>query len=164
MQLIETLKAKNVKKYTTYNYAHKKGVAEYINYWTHELACTHDGAIPFGCVWPDDENKEEYVQKIFDEWNFHGLKLQLLVQNFYPDDAHMYKIYDMVLDEGKWLCFHAGTASYRNRHVGYKNFIKFLEKYPDINAIVVHMGAFKYKKFLKLSKLVFRYCHDIYSK
>jgi predicted TIM-barrel fold metal-dependent hydrolase len=43
-----------------------------------------------------------------------------------------------------------GTAPYRNDYVGYKHFLKFLEKYPDMIIIVAHMGAFEYKKFLSL--------------
>jgi hypothetical protein len=139
-----------VKAYTTYNYAHKEGVAEYINEWVKEFCTTHKNAIPFGCVWPGDKDRFEYTRKNLDDYNFFGIKIQPLVQEFYPDDERMYEIYDLILDRGKWICFHAGTAPYRNRYVGYKNFIKFLEKYPDINVIVAHMGAFEYKEFLML--------------
>ena len=54
------------------------------------------------------------------------------------------------MDQGKWICFHAGTAPYRNKYVGYKNFVKFLHRYPDMKLIIAHMGAFEYKKFLHL--------------
>ncbi len=149
-QLISVLWSKNVKNYTIYNYAHKQGVAEYINNWTHECAMAHEEAIPFGCVWPDDHDKEEYVSKMFDEYNFYGIKLQLLVQNFFPLDERMLRIYDLIVDKGKWICFHVGTAPYRNQYVGYKYFVPFLEKYPNVQVIVAHLGAFEYKKFLNL--------------
>ncbi len=149
-ELVRVLDTNNVKAFTTYNYAHKKGVANFINEWINQFCKKYKDAIPFGCVWPEDKDRVEYTQKNLDENNFLGIKIQPLVQEFYPDDERMYEIYDLILDRGKWICFHAGTAPYRNKYVGYKNFIKFLDKYPDINVIVAHMGAFKYKEFLGL--------------
>ena len=56
-ELVSFLKSQNVKAYTTYNYAHKEGVAEYINEWVKEFCTTHKNAIPFGCVWPEYKNR-----------------------------------------------------------------------------------------------------------
>jgi predicted TIM-barrel fold metal-dependent hydrolase len=149
-ELVEFLKRQNVKAFTTYNYAHKVGVADNINEWTHNFCQTNKQAIPFGCVWPEDSDKQDYIRKILDDYNFLGIKIQPLVQDFYPDDKRLYEIYDLLVDRGKWICFHAGTAPYRTKHVGYKNFVKFIEKYPNIHVIVAHMGAFEYAKFLNL--------------
>jgi hypothetical protein len=149
-ELISTLKKHNVQYFTTYNYAHKKGVAEYINDWIREFALNNKNSIPFGCVWPEDNNRVDYIQKIFDTYNFQGIKIQPLVQKFYPFDERMDEIYKLIIDRGKWLNIHAGTAPYRNKYVGFDNFQKFIEKYPNINVIVAHMGAFEYQKFLKL--------------
>jgi predicted TIM-barrel fold metal-dependent hydrolase len=149
-ELVDVLNSKNVKYFTTHNYAHKAGIAIYINEWTNEFAKTNNIVIPFGCVWPDDSNRFDYIEKIFDEYNFYGIKIQPLVQKFHLDDERMYKIYDFILDRGKWLMVHIGTAPYRNEYVGYDNFMNFMEKYPDIKVIVAHMGAFEYNKFLKL--------------
>jgi len=148
--LIKFLENQRVKYFTTYNYAHKPGISEYINDWTYELIRENKHALPFGCVWPEDANRVEYIQKLFDEYQFLGIKLQLLVQNFYPDDERMHDIYKLVVDRGKWINFHAGTAPYHNQYVGYKNFTKFLEKYPDMNVIVAHLGTYETHKFFKL--------------
>ncbi|MHA2050780.1 MAG: amidohydrolase family protein [Promethearchaeota archaeon] len=149
-ELVAFLEQQNVKAFTTYNYAHKQGIADSINEWVNEFCKKYNMAIPFGSVWPEDKNRLEYIRKILDEYNFMGIKIQPLVQEFYPDDKRMYSVYDLVLDRGKWICFHAGTAPYRNKYVGYKSFVKFLRNYPNIKVIVAHMGAFEYRKFLKL--------------
>ncbi|TFF88117.1 MAG: amidohydrolase [Promethearchaeota archaeon] len=149
-ELVQFLKKKNIKNYTTFNYAHKAGVAEFINEWTYKFIKKHKNAIPFGCVSPEDQNRGDYTRKLFDEYEFKGLKLQLLVQNFYPDDERMSPIYNLVIERGKFINFHVGTAPYRNKYVGYSNFIKFLKKFPNIHVIVSHMGGFEYKKFIKL--------------
>ena len=149
-EMVKFLDSQNVKAFTAYNYAHKEGVADYINEWVYNFCEKYERAIPFGCVWPEDKNRISYITKIFDEYDFYGIKIQPLVQNFYLDDERMYEIYNLLLDRGKWLCVHIGTAPYSNRYVGYRNFIKFIEKYPNMHIIVPHMGAFEYKKFLKL--------------
>jgi predicted TIM-barrel fold metal-dependent hydrolase len=149
-ELVKILEDHNVKAFTTFNYAHKEGIADFINEWTRKFVENHKNAISFGCVWPDDNDKLEYVQKIFDIYNFRGLKVQPLVQNFYPYDERLTKVYDLIVDKGKWYTVHAGTAPYKNQYVGYKHFIKLMEKYPDMNVIVAHLGAFEYKKFFNL--------------
>ena len=149
-EMVSFLENNNVKAFTTYNYAHKNGVADYINEWTNDFCKKYKHSIPFGCVWPDDKDRNEYISKILDDYNFYGIKIHPLVQNFYLDDERMYEIYDLLVDRDKWLCVHIGTAPYRNEYVGYKIFIKFLEKFPNMNIIVPHMGAFEYSKFLNL--------------
>ncbi|MFW9973421.1 MAG: amidohydrolase family protein, partial [Candidatus Odinarchaeota archaeon] len=105
-ELVRFLVSKNVKAFTTYNYAHKKDIADYINEWVNDFCKTYKQAIPFGCVWPGDKDRNEYIRKILDEYNFHGIKIQPLVQNFYLDDERMYEIYDLLIDRAKWLCVH----------------------------------------------------------
>lgn len=148
--LINILKSNRVKYFTTLNYAHKPGVAEYINEWTFKMIKRYRNAIPFGCVWPEDKNREEYVNKIFEEFQFLGIKIQPLVQNFYLDDDRLNNIYKLIIDQGKWLIAHIGTAPYRNKYVGFHIFQRFIEKYPNMNVIIAHMGAFEYNKFLSL--------------
>ena len=149
-ELIKLLEEHNVEAFTTLNYAHKSGVAEYINDWTINFVKEQKKAIPFGCVHPEDKNKVEYVRDLFDVHDFIGLKVQPLVQNFHVADTRMDEIYKLIVDRGKWFLIHAGTAPYRNEYVGFKYFEKFIEKYPDMKVIVAHMGAFEYKKFFKL--------------
>lgn len=149
-EMVKLLEEKNVKAFTTLNYAHKKGVARYINDWTVEFVKKYKNAIPFGCVWPEDDDREVYLRELFDEHEFCGIKVQPLVQNFYPWDERMDSIYRLIVNRGKWFVLHAGTAPYRNQFVGYKHFIKMLHKFPNMNIIVAHLGAFEYDKFFSL--------------
>ncbi|MBD3339752.1 MAG: amidohydrolase family protein [Candidatus Lokiarchaeota archaeon] len=149
-ELVKFLKDKNVREYTTYNYAHKKGVAKFINSWTIEFVKNHKKAIPFGCVFPEDEDRLEYVINLFEDHNFKGIKLQPLVQNFYLDDERMHDIYKEIIDRNKWLTVHAGTAPYTNKYLGFRNFLSFIKKFPNINVIVAHLGTYEYEDFFSL--------------
>ncbi|MBD3198066.1 MAG: amidohydrolase family protein, partial [Candidatus Lokiarchaeota archaeon] len=149
-ELVQLLTNQNVEYFTTLNYAHKKGVANYINQWTKEFCGKHPHALPFGCIWAEDENLYDYVYKYIVENDFLGIKIQPLVQKFYLNNQKLDKIYRLLIDQGKWLSVHIGTAPYRNKYVGYKIFIDFIQKYPNMKVIVAHMGAFEYKKFFSL--------------
>jgi len=149
-KLVEILESQNVEKFSTFNYAHKAGVADFINEWTNQFVKENKNAIAFGCVSPEDKDRVEYISKIFDIYNFYGIKLQLLVQNFYPYDERMFEVYDKILDSGKWITFHVGTAPYSNRYVGYKSFTRFIEKYPNMNVIIAHLGTYEFEKFFRL--------------
>ncbi|MHA1150520.1 MAG: amidohydrolase family protein [Promethearchaeota archaeon] len=151
-ELIELFEEHNVEAFTTLNYAHKRGVAEYFNDWTVKFVKKQKNAIPFGCVHPEDKNRVAYIRELFDTYNFTGIKVQPLVQNFHVADKRMNEIYELIVDKGKWLLVHAGTAPYRNEYVGFKYFKEFINKFPDINVIVAHMGAFEYRKFFKLTE------------
>ena len=149
-ELVNLLKNHNVKAFTTHNYAHKRGIAEKMNEWTHNFVNNHSNAIPFGTVWPEDENREEYTKKIFETYKFQGIKIQPLVQEFYPNDPRMTKVYKIIEDYDGFITWHAGTAPYRNEYVGLKNFQKFLDNFSDMKMIIAHMGAYEYDKFIKL--------------
>lgn len=148
--LVNILKSKNVHYFTSYNYAHKKEIAESLNEWNYSFSKNYQDVVPFGTLWPWDENVVEYIQKSFEQYNFKGIKIQPLVQEFHVFDEKLDKIYKLIIDKGKWLTVHIGTAPYRNKYVGFHNFIKLIEKYPNMKIIVPHMGAFEYQKFLIL--------------
>ena len=149
-ELLHILEQNGVRAFTTFNYSHKKDIAEEMNEWTHEFSKKNPNAIPFGTVWPEDENREEYIKKLFELYNFHGIKIQPLVQEFYPNDPRMRNVYKIVEEYDKIIVWHAGTAPYRNEYVGIKNFQKFLNSFSDMKLIIAHMGAFEYDKFIKL--------------
>jgi len=150
VELVKLLDSKNVKAFTTLNYAHKELVADYINEWTYEFVKKYKNVIPFGCVWPGDRDLFKYVLKIFEKYNFVGIKAQPLVQNFFPDDKRLYEVYKLIVDLNKWYIIHAGTAPYTNKYLGYKTFIKFIEKFPNMNVIVAHLGAYEFNEFFNL--------------
>lgn len=148
--LVEILKSKNVKYFTSYNYAHKKDIAEALNDWTYRFTQRFQHIIPFGTLWPDDANVMEYLRKALDRYNFKGIKIQPLVQKFFLSHEKLNEVYELLIDRGKFLTVHIGTAPYRNKYVGYKKFIELIEAYPNMKIIVPHMGAFEYKKFIGL--------------
>jgi hypothetical protein len=52
VELVEFLRAQQIKRFTTLNYAHKKGVAEELNEWTHNFCEKYPEAIPLALPIP----------------------------------------------------------------------------------------------------------------
>ncbi|MHB8894320.1 MAG: amidohydrolase family protein [Candidatus Geothermincolia bacterium] len=148
--LARTLRGLGVREFVTYNYAHKHGMAEGLNMWTAEFARGEEGALPFATVMPGDDGNLEMLEMLFDDHGFLGIKLQPLVSDFYLCDDRMMDVYRFLLERGKILTVHAGTAPVANRYVGADYFEPVLRELPDLKVIVAHMGAFEFDRFFAM--------------
>ncbi|MHA1380868.1 MAG: amidohydrolase family protein [Candidatus Helarchaeota archaeon] len=154
--LIQFLKEKKIEKYTTLNYAHKKGIAENLNQWTYMFLKNNPAAIPFGTAHPDDDNMMEYSKKAFSEYKFKGYKFQLMVTNFFIHDSRLKPLYKLMHDLDKILYLHAGTAPSINQmvlpdaKVGVKHFQKYFQEFSDNRVVIAHMGGYEYEDFFKI--------------
>jgi predicted TIM-barrel fold metal-dependent hydrolase len=145
--LAQTLRGFGVREFVTYNYAHKPGMASELNKWTAGFARKEPGALPFATVMPQDEGNLEMLDSLFTEEGFLGIKLQPLVSDFYLCDERMMDVYRLLLERGKILAVHAGTAPVANEYVGAQYFEPVLRELPELKVIVAHMGAFEFDRF-----------------
>jgi uncharacterized protein len=150
--LAETLRGFGVSRFVTYNYAHKAGMAAELNRWTADFARREKGALPFATVMPQDPGNIEMLERLFDEDGFLGIKLQPLVSDFYLCDERMLDVYRLLLERGKVLVVHAGTAPVANEYVGAQYFEPVLRQMPDLKVIVAHMGAFEFDRFFAMAR------------
>ena len=155
-----------VKHFLTLNYAHKPGTARSLNDWTHSFCSSPElkgVAIPFGSIHPGDENRIEEADRIFNQFGFAGIKLQLIATDFYIYDPRMKPVYNKIIEYDKVLLVHVGTyPTYTNYFPGlkiqspYTGGVKHLEQlmaeYPQMKVIVAHMGAEEYDAMWSLTK------------
>jgi len=132
------------------NYAHRGGIAEGLNQWNINILQEYDGLYCFAAYHPDDDNALEMAEWLLENPKILGFKLQLLVQNFYPFDARLFPLYEMVIKKNKHILFHTGTGPVGNKYVGLEPFMRLLDKFPGLPATVAHMGAHEYAGFMGL--------------
>jgi len=132
------------------NYAHRAGIAEDLNKWNEKILSEHNDLYCFAAYHPDDESSIAMAERLLENPQVLGFKLQLLVQNFYPHDERLFPLYEMVIRRNKRILFHTGTGPVGNKYVGLEHFIKALEKFPELPANIAHLGAHEYKGFLDL--------------
>ena len=132
------------------NYAHRAGIAEDLNRWNEKILSENHNLYCFAAYHPDDESALEMAQRILENPQVLGFKLQLLVQNFYPHDERLFPLYEMVIRKNKRILFHTGTGPVGNKYVGLEHFTRAMKKFPELPANVAHLGAHEYRGFLDL--------------
>jgi uncharacterized protein len=131
------------------NYAHRLGIAKGLNDWNLKVLSETSDLYCFAAYHPDDDGLA-MAASLLDHPRILGFKLQLLVQRFFPDDERLFPFYELVMEKGKRILFHVGTGPVGNEFVGIVPFRRLLARYPDLPAIVAHMGAHEYKAFGEL--------------
>ncbi len=147
-EAVDYLRAKGVGPIVYSNYAHKKGMAEALNAFNRELLDESSGVYCFCAFHPEDDECMAKVSRVLDHPKVMGVKLQLLVQRFYPHDERLFPLYELVMEKKKRILFHVGTGPVGNPFVGAEHFEKVLGRYPEIPANIAHMGGLEYGAFM----------------
>jgi predicted TIM-barrel fold metal-dependent hydrolase len=132
------------------NYAHRKGIARGLNDWNLLVLAETSDLYCFAAFHPEDDDALAMAEELLDTPRILGFKLQLLVQRFPPDDERLFPLSEMVMAKGKLLLFHVGTGPVGNEFVGVAPFRRVLARYPELPAIVAHMGGLEYGAFGEL--------------
>lgn len=147
---IKLLKDNGVEHIIYSNFAHKKGVAEKLNRWNLEIIDKVQNVFCFAAYHPDDKNSLDMAKEMLDHPKILGFKLQILVQQFFPQDKRLFPLYELVIEKDKRILFHVGNGPIANKYLGISHFRKVVERYPDLPANVAHMGCWEYKEFIEL--------------
>lgn len=147
---IEYLRSCGVGPIVFSNYAHKKGVAEPMNQWNINLLEKFDDLYCFAAYHPDDDNGLKYVEQMLAHPRVVGIKMHFQVQKFCPHDKRLFPLYEMVADRHKRLLLHVGNGPTGNEFVGFDQFKKVLDRFPDLPVNIPHMGGYEFEKFIGL--------------
>jgi len=149
---IQTLRKKEgVKRFTTLVYAHKRGLARYLNDFIRESADHFPELIPFGTVFAGDGHSEKVARQIFEEYKFFGIKLHPFVSGENLDDPRFFPVYEIMQDLGKVLICHPGSAPVYGQTDGAIRLRNVLSQFPRLKVIVAHCGAFEYGDYRVLA-------------
>jgi uncharacterized protein len=133
------------------NYAHKKGVAKTLNDFSLAALGEDQDLYCFAAYHPDDDDAVAMAERMLDHPRILGIKLQCVVQDLSPLDGRLFPMYERVIERGKRLLLHAGTGPVRaGEHTGVATFRRLLRRYPDLPAVVPHMGGLEFQAFLGL--------------
>ena len=151
-QLIEALKEEGVKRFTTLLYAHKPGLAGYLNDFISESADQFPELIPFGTVFVGDGHSEKVARQILEQYKFYGIKLHPFVSDENLDDPRFFPVYEIMQDLEKILVCHPSSVPVYKRTDGSIRLRKVLNQFPQLKVIVAHCGAFEYEDYHALAE------------
>ncbi|MBU1183881.1 MAG: amidohydrolase family protein [Proteobacteria bacterium] len=132
------------------NYAHRPGIAKGLNDWNLAVLEETPDLYCYAAFHPGDTDALAMAASLLEHPRILGFKLQLLVQRFTPHDERLFPLYELVMAKGKRLLLHTGTGPVGNEFVGIAPFRKLMARYPELPAIVAHMGALEYGAFGEL--------------
>ena len=149
-ECIAYLKEQGVDTIVFSNYAHKKGIAEPMNDWNLSMLEEFSNLFCFAAYHPDDDNALRYAEQMINHPRVAGIKLHLQVQKFYPSDKRLFPLYEMLIDRNKRVLLHVGNGPTGNEFVGFDQFNKILDRFPDLPVNIPHMGGLEFRKFIEL--------------
>jgi len=149
---IATLKAAGVSRFTTLVYAHKPGLADYLNEFIHEESQRHPELIPFGTIYVGDGDIPRRARRLFEEYRFAGIKLHPFVSLEQLDDPRYFPAYEMMQAMGKIVVCHPGSGPVYEHTDGADRVGNILREFPDLKIIIAHCGAFEYGDYPRLAR------------
>ncbi len=140
-----------VVRYTSLNYAHRPGMAEWLNAWTLELLDRDPRVIGTATFFPE-EGVARYVDAALRDPRIRGFKLHAQVGRFDPDDPRLHPGYARAQEAGAVITLHVGSAPVPGEYTVPERFRAVVRRFPRLRFVVAHLGAYETDHYLDLAE------------
>jgi uncharacterized protein len=147
---VEQLRGLGVRRFSALPYAHRPGIAGYLNDWAADLAAAVPECLRSATFYPEDA-AAEYVPDLI-EAGTEVFKVHVQVGDFDLGDPLLEKAWGHVADAGTPVVLHVSSGPVPNRHTGPGPLRALLERHPTLTAVVAHAGAPEYADFLAIAE------------
>ncbi len=155
---IEQLRAMGVRRFSALPYAHRPGIATYLNDWARGFAADVPESLWSATFYPEPE-APAYVAGLV-EAGVEVFKVHVQVGEFHLDDPLLDPVWGLLEDAGTPIVVHAGSGPVGNAFTGPDPLRRVLERFPRLAVVVAHLGAPEYAEFLALAETYERTCLD----
>ena len=155
---VELLRAFGVRRFSALPYAHRPGVATYLNDWAAGFAHDVPESLWSATFYPEPE-AAAYVDKLV-RAGVEVFKVHVQVGEFHLDDPALNPVWGILEDAGTPIVIHAGSGPVGNEFTGPEPLRRVLARFPRLAAVIAHMGAPEYAEFLALAETHERVCLD----
>ena len=152
------LRSFGVRRFPTLPYAHKPGVATFLNEWSRDFAAGRPEVIRSATFFPEPGAATYVADEVAD--GAEAVKVHLQVGEFHLDDPRLDEVWGVLEDAGTPVVVHAGSGPVGNEFTGPDSMRRLLERFPRLALIVAHMGAPECEAFLELAERYARVCLD----
>ncbi len=147
---VERLRSFGVRRFSALPYAHKPGIATYLNGWAASFAADVPECLWSATFYPEPE-APAYVAELIAQ-GVEVFKLHVQVGEFHLDDPALDPVWGLLEDAGTPIVIHAGSGPVGNEFTGPDPLRRVLERFPRLCVVVAHMGAPEYAEFLTLAE------------
>lgn len=131
-------------------YAHKPGMAAWLNSWCAEFTDRVPDAVPSGTFFPEPE-AAQYVPEAL-ERGVRLFKAHVTVGDFDPTDPLLDPAWSAVQDAGAPVVLHAGSGPHPGRHTGPEPVAALLRRFPRLVLVIAHLGMPEHDAFADLAE------------
>jgi len=147
---VEQLRSFGVRRFPTLPYAHKPGVAAYLNDWARGFKADVPESLWSATFFPEPE-AATYVEQLLAD-GVEVFKVHVQVGEFHLDDPLLDPVWGLLAEAGTPVVVHAGSGPVGNAYTGPEPMRRLLAGHPRLTAVVAHMGAPEWEEFLELAE------------
>ena len=144
------LRALGVRRFTALPYAHRPGVADFLNAWAAQFAASTPECVRSATFYPEPE-AADYVGRLLAD-GVEVFKVHVQVGDFDVRDPLLDKVWGQLADTEVPVVVHAGSGPVPNEHTGPGPMRQLLQRHPRLTAVIAHLGAPEYTEFLELAE------------
>jgi hypothetical protein len=148
--LVARLRALGVRRFTALPYAHRPGIAGYLNAWAADFAERGPEAQRCATLYPE-EGVGEYVAELVAAGT-EVFKVHVQVGDFDLGDPLLDEAWGVLADAGTPVVVHVGSGPVGNSHTGPGPLRELLRRFPRLAVVVAHLGAPDYAAFLSIAE------------
>ena len=147
---VATLRSMGLRRFPTLPYAHKPGVAGFLNDWARDFARDVPESLWSATFYPEPGAGAAVADLV--EAGVEVFKVHVQVGEFRLDDPLLDDAWATLADAGTPVVIHAGSGPVGNAFTGPGPLEAVLRRFPRLTAVVAHLGAPEYDGFLALAE------------
>jgi predicted TIM-barrel fold metal-dependent hydrolase len=145
-QRLAHLRSMGVRAFPSLVYAHKPGMAAWLNGWAAQFAATHDDVVHTATFFPES-GVTSYVEDAIRS-GARLFKVHIQVGGYDPRDQRLDPVWGLLADAGVPAVVHAASGPTPGAYTGPQPFGAVLQRHPRLTAVIAHMGMPEYDAFL----------------
>lgn len=143
------LRAMGVRAFPSLVYAHKPGMAAWLNAWAADFAGQHDDVLHTMTIYPEP-GVLGYVEQALSA-GAQLVKVHVQVGAYDPRDPLLDEVWGVLAAAGIPVITHCGSGPAAGEFTGPGPFGEVLRRHPQLTAVIAHLGMPEYADFLDLA-------------
>jgi hypothetical protein len=148
--LVATLRGFGVRRFSALAYAHRPGMAEWLNDWSSGFADGTPGCLRSATFYPEPGAADYVTSRVGSGAEI--FKVHVQVGGFDVRDPLLADTWGVLEDAGTPVVLHAGSGPVGTPYTGPGPVADLLRSYPRLALVIAHLGAPEYAEFVALAE------------
>lgn len=150
VRLAQILGEFGVRHFSALPYAHRPGMAEFLNDWAAAFAARTPGALHCGTFFPEPGAGAYVRQRLAS--GLELFKVHVQVGAFHVTDPLLDEAWGVIAEAGTPVVLHAGSGPVPTAYTGPGPVAELLRRHPRLTLVIAHLGAPEYREFLEMAE------------